>query len=92
MHITLYTNFHNDNEYTGFISRMCIYTFKYIKRYKLCSSKYLNLKRTVKNMSFVSRLMLIILLNKAYTRNIRDTEVILLPIWDSKGAPEVRYP
>ncbi|XP_077269582.1 ADAMTS metallopeptidase stall [Temnothorax americanus] len=37
----------------------------------------------------VSRLMLIILLNEVYARNIRDTEVILLPIWDSKGAPEI---
>ncbi|XP_011860405.1 PREDICTED: A disintegrin and metalloproteinase with thrombospondin motifs 2 [Vollenhovia emeryi] len=40
-------------------------------------------------MSSVSRLMFIILLNQVYSRNVRDTEVILLPVWDSKGALEI---
>lgn len=37
------------------------------------------------------RLMLIMLSSEihAHMRDIRDTEVILLPVWDSKGAPEV---
>lgn len=30
-----------------------------------------------------------ILLNEVYTYNTQDSEVILLPIWDSKGALEV---
>ncbi|XP_029680560.1 A disintegrin and metalloproteinase with thrombospondin motifs adt-2 isoform X2 [Formica exsecta] len=39
--------------------------------------------------SSVLRLVLVVLLNEAYARNTRDTEVILLPIWDSKGALEI---
>ncbi|XP_018405616.1 PREDICTED: A disintegrin and metalloproteinase with thrombospondin motifs 2 [Cyphomyrmex costatus] len=44
----------------------------------------------MKSMFFIFRLMLIILLNQVYARNIpKDTEVILLPVWNSKGASEI---
>ncbi|XP_028045420.1 uncharacterized protein LOC114254100 [Monomorium pharaonis] len=40
-------------------------------------------------MSPVSILILIILLGEVYAYNIRDTEIILLPIWYSKGAAKI---
>ncbi|RLU15801.1 hypothetical protein DMN91_011557 [Ooceraea biroi] len=40
-------------------------------------------------MSSALRLALLLLLGEAYARNVGDTEVILLPVWDLNGAPEV---
>ncbi|XP_054010643.1 A disintegrin and metalloproteinase with thrombospondin motifs adt-2 [Hylaeus anthracinus] len=69
----------------------CLYmhAHAYIRGTVYDFSKYLNLKFKARSMSFVLEIVLLILLGVVYGWSIEDTEIVLLPLWNTEDNVEV---